>query len=129
MEGLMFDKNYSLAVEIKNLILSFFYYADIDIVYDNDLDEYFITTRDEKLYYSEAYGMLVLAINQGILWKYGNFNFYFILDNKPARQKNTVEKISFEQKEAGSYFSWGVYNTDNMRIEGGAEFSDYYLVA
>ena len=62
-----------------NKILSNFIHADIEIIFDKERNEYFISTRNKELYYSEAFGMLVLKISQN-LWKRGIFNFYFILD-------------------------------------------------
>jgi len=128
MEVFMFDKNYLLAIEIKNMILTNFYYVDINIIYDKGLDEYFISTHDENLYYSEPYGMLILAINQDILWKQGYFNFYFILD-KTIHNINIAEEISFERKYTDSYSLWGVRDTDNIQIESDIEFSDFSLAA
>jgi hypothetical protein len=124
----MFDKYYSLAIEIKNMILSNLYYDDINIIYDDELDEYFISIHDENLYYSESYAMLVLKINQDILWKQGYFNFYFILD-KTIHNINIAEKISFERKDADFDSLWGVHDTDNIQIESDIEFSDFSLAA
>jgi len=104
----VFDKNYSLAVKIKNLILRDFPYADINIVYDKGLNEYFISTNDEKLYYSEAYGMLILTINTDILWGQGIFNFYFILDVQEHELGKMTKKITFSPTDEINYKTWFV---------------------
>jgi len=69
-----------LARSIRNKILSNFISAEINITYDKEQNEYFISTRDKNLYYSEAYGLLILDIKQNILWEQGKYNFYFTLD-------------------------------------------------
>ena len=83
----MFDRNSALALVVKNIILTSFLDADIEIVFDKEQGEYYISTRNRELYYSEAYSMLILDINQNILWKQGIFNFYFILEEGRSKYK------------------------------------------
>jgi len=87
----MFDKNSALAIMIKNTILSNFLYADIEISFDKEQNEYYISTRNKELYYSEAYGMLVFDIEQNILWKQGIFNFFFILEEGRSKYKKIMD--------------------------------------
>jgi hypothetical protein len=105
MEVPMFSKNDSLALEIKNKILTNFIQANIEIVYDKEQNEYFISTRNKDLYYSEAYGLFTLEISQG-LWEQGIFNFHFILDVKPSQFEDMEKCMSFDVKEMATFTSW-----------------------
>jgi len=102
----MFNNNNALALEIKNIILNNFIQADIEIIFDKERNEYFISTRDKELYYSEAYGMLILEINQNILWRRGVFNFYFILDLRPNQFENMIKDTLFTSKETSFSAQW-----------------------
>jgi len=101
----MFSKNDSLALEIKNKILTNFIQANTEIVFDREQNEYFISTRNKDLFYSEAYGLFTLEINQG-LWEQGIFNFYFILDVKPNQFEDMEKRFSFDPKETDTFTSW-----------------------
>jgi Rps23 Pro-64 3,4-dihydroxylase Tpa1-like proline 4-hydroxylase len=104
----MLNNNYALALAIKNIILTNFLHADIEITFDKEQDEYFISTQNKEIYYSQAYGMLLLEINQNILWKQGIFNFHFTLNVKPSQPEELVRKMTFDQKETNSYLLWNV---------------------
>jgi len=98
----------ALALEIKNIILTNFLNADIEIIFDKEQNEYFISTRNKELYYSEAYGMLILDISQNILWGQGIFNFYFILDIREHKSNEMTKNITFSLTGETSYKTWDV---------------------
>ena len=125
----MFDKNNALAIKIKNTILSNFLYADIEISFDKEQNEYYISTRNKELYYSEAYGMLVFDIEQNILWKQGIFNFYFILEEGHNKYKKMADVMSVAREESGSYSVWNTYSTGNLTFDNNIELSNFYLAA
>jgi len=100
-----------LARSIRNKILSNFIFADIDIIYDKEQNEYFISTRDKDLYYSEAYGLLILDIKQNILWEQGKYNFYFTLDVQEREFDKMITNITFSLKDEIVYKSWDVKKT------------------
>jgi hypothetical protein len=107
----MFENDNFLASTIRNIILSHFIYADIDIIYDKEQNEYYISTRNRDLYYSEAYGLLILDIKQNILWKQGKFNFYFILDIRGREFVTITEKIIFSHTDEIKYKTWDINKT------------------
>ena len=121
----MFSKNDSLALTIKNKILSNFINANIEVIFDKEQDEYFISTRNKELYYSEEYGMLVLEINQN-LWKQGIFNFYFILDLRLNPFENMVKDTLFTSKETNSFTQW---NLHTHTVSDDEHFIYYYPLA
>ncbi|MDR1836641.1 MAG: hypothetical protein LBQ89_03180 [Treponema sp.] len=104
----MFNHEDFLALEIKNIILTNFFHADIEIIFDKERNEYFISTRNKELYYSESYGMLILEINQNILWKQDFFNFYFILDLRRNPLENMAKNILFTSEET-SFTQWNLH--------------------
>ena len=112
----MFNENYGLAMEIRRKILSRFINADINIIFDKEQDEYFISTRNEELYYSEKYGQLVFEINQSILWGQGIFNFYFILDRREREFSEIVKEVSFSLQAKIPYTSWNIDDTAVHRL-------------
>ena len=69
-----------LAMDIKNKILNQFNNADIDIRYDDEQNEYFISTKNKILYDSEEYEKLIFEIKQEMLYGRGIFNFYLTWD-------------------------------------------------
>jgi len=103
----MFDENFALAIEIKNKIVSHFINADITISSDKGQNEYFISTRNKELYYSEEYGRLIFEINQDI-WSQGIFNFYFIVGNRGCEFSEIVKEISFSPQTTIPYTSWDI---------------------
>jgi len=105
----MFNNYNALAMEIKNIILANFIHADIEIIFDKERNEYFISTRNRELYYSEAYGMLILEINQNILWKQGVFNFYFILDLRPNQFEDMAKDALFTSEETSFFAQWDLH--------------------
>ena len=113
----MFDNGGFIALKIKNKILSHFIHADINIVFDKEQNEYFISTRDRELYHSETYGKLVLEINQNILWGQGIFNFYFVLDSRGREFDKTVKEILFSIKKEVSYTAWNVNHTSALFVD------------
>jgi hypothetical protein len=94
----MLNNDNNLALIIKNIILTAFLHADIEVNFDKERNEYFISTRDKDLYYSEAYGLLILDIEQNILWKQGRFNFYFILDVRGRGFDKMTEMAAWEKE-------------------------------
>jgi hypothetical protein len=100
-----------LARSIRNKILSNFIFADIDIIYDKEQNEYFISTRNKDLYYSEAYGLLILDIKQNILWEQGKYNFYFTLDIQEKEFDRMIKNITFSLTDETDYKSWDVKKT------------------
>jgi hypothetical protein len=102
MEEYVMDNN-ALALTIKNNILANFPFADIEIIFDKELGEYFISTRNKELYYSEAYGMLIFEINQNILWKQGIFNFFFILDERDHEINKLSQDITVSLSDEVHY--------------------------
>ena len=98
----MFNNDDSLALEIKNTISINFIHANIEIIFDKERNEYFISTRNKELYYSEEYGMLVLEISQN-LWKQGIFNFYFILDLRLNPFENMAKDTLFDSEETNFF--------------------------
>ena len=125
----MFDKNCVLAADIKNKILSRFIDAEINIFFDKERNEYFISTRDKDLYYSEEFGMLVFEINQGILWKQGIFNFYFILDLREREFINAADKISFSRKNETAYASWDINSAPRIFADKHIDTGNFSLAA
>jgi len=121
----MFNENNALVIEIKNKILLQFIDAEIDIFYDKDQDEYFISTRNKELYYSDDYGKLIYEINQGDLWVNGIFNIYFIL-----RENDTsVKEMSFSVDKETVYTSWNVDKTQAFNTDKMYYFNDNSLAA
>jgi len=104
----MFNHEDFVALEIKNIILTNFFHADIEIIFDKERNEYFISTRNKELYYSEPYGMLILEINQNILWKQGFFNFFFILDSRRNPLENMAKNTLFTSEET-SFTQWNLH--------------------
>ena len=96
------DDNY-LALKLKNLIESRFPYADIKISFNKDFGEYFISTRNKELYYSEDYLMLLFEIDNDILWEQGKFNFFFTLNQRGPEYDFMANSIIFSVKESGHY--------------------------
>jgi len=107
----MFDKNYTLALKIKNLILINFPYAGINVFHDSTLNEYFISTQNKELYYSDEFGKLILEINQNMLWGQGIFNFYFILDVRENELDRVAKIITLASVNEVRYMPWEVNNT------------------
>jgi len=107
----MLENDNLLAFNIKNKIESDFINAKINIIYDKEQNEYFISTRDKDLYYSESYGLLILDIKQNILWKQGKYNFYFILDAQEQEFDKLSKKITFTLKNEIDYKPWNVKKT------------------
>jgi hypothetical protein len=124
----MFENDNFLAGSIRNIILSNFINANIDIIYDKGQNEYFISTRDKNLYYSEAYGLLILDIKQNILWKQGKFNFYFILDVRERDFDKMTEKTTFSHTDEISYKTWEV-NKPSIFIDKYVDTDNFPLVA
>lgn len=125
----MYNKDFVLALEIKNKILSHFVQADVDIFYDKEQDEYFISIRDKELYNSEEYGKLVFEINENILWGQGIFNFYFILDTRDCGFEKTTKEISFSLQDEIQYTSWIVNNTHSLFVDKHFDLNDSSLAA
>ena len=125
----MFDKNYALAMDIKNKILTNIMYADIDIFFDKEQNEYFISTRNKELYYSEAYGKLIFEINQDILWGQGIFNFYFILDTRAREFDNASKETIFFLQNENLYKSWDVKNTHSLFAGKYTDMDNFSLAA
>ena len=123
----MADKNYTLAIKIKNMILSSFPYLDINIYFDNESNEYFISTRNKEQYYSEGYGMLVFEINQNILWGQGIFNFHFVLEEREADK--LAKSISFSANNETRYTSWDISSTHTLLVTKHAEADGFALAA
>ena len=124
----MFNNDDSLALEIKNKILTRFIHADISVFFDKERNEYFISTRNKELYYSEGYGMLVLEISQN-LWGRGVFNFYFILDVRDHEFNKTANEISFSLKNEIHYILWDVSNTPPLIVDKYTGTDNYSLAA
>jgi len=122
----MFNNYNALAMEIKNIILTNFFHADIEIIFDKEQNEYFISTRNRELYYSEAYGMLILEIKQNILWRRGVFNFYFILDLRPNQFEDMAKDTLFTSKETNSFTQW---NLHTHTVSDDEHFIYYYPLA
>jgi hypothetical protein len=118
----------TLALTIKNKILTTFLHADIEINFDKEQNEYFISTRDKDLYYSEAYGLLILDIKQNILWKQGKFNFYFILDVRERDFDKMTEKTTFSHTDEINYKTWEV-NKPSLFIDKYVDMDNFPLVA
>lgn len=124
----MVDKNDTLAIKIKNLILSNFPHANINIFFDKEQSEYFISTSNEELYHSEAYGTLVMEIKMNILWKQNIYNFYFILDIRDRIFDNITEKITFLLEDETIYKTWDVNNSSSF-VDKHINISDFSLAA
>jgi len=120
--------NNALALAIKKIILTKFLDANIKITFDKEQNEYFISTRNRELYYSEAYGMLVLEINQNILWKQGIFNFYFILDVRKHKFDKITKNITFSLADEIVYKPWGV-KKQSLFIDTHISVNDFSLAA
>lgn len=105
------NRNDTLAMTIKNKILLKFPYADIDITLDKEQNEYFISTSDEELYHSEAYGVLVMDIKLNILWKQNVYNFYFILDLRKSEFGKMTKNMTFSPANEINYKTWDVNKT------------------
>jgi hypothetical protein len=129
MEKTMFNNNNALGLEIKNKILEKFINADLEVYMDREQNEYFIVTHNKELYYSEAYGMLVLEINQNILWKQGIFNFYFILDVRANELGIMAKNMSFSQEKTYPYELWSVSNTHEFAVGNDIALNDFSLAA
>jgi hypothetical protein len=125
----MINKNYTLALKIKNMILSTFPSLDICIYFDDELNEYIISTRNKEIYYSNEYGKLVFEINQEILWEQGIFNFYFILDESERESDKLAKGISFSQRNEVHYTSWVINNTHSLTIDRYDGIENYSLAA
>jgi hypothetical protein len=125
----MFNKNNALILEIKNRILKKLINADIEVYLDREQNEYFIVTHNKDLYNSEAYGMLVLEINQNILWKQGIFNFYFILDVRANELGIMAENMSFSQEKTYPYELWNISNTHEFAVCKNIALDDFSLAA
>jgi hypothetical protein len=102
----MFDDNNVLATEIKNRIMKNFLYANANVVFDQEHNEYFVSVDNRELYYSEAFQSFVMGIKQDILWKENVHNFYFILDETLYGFERIAREISFERKETSAYAIW-----------------------
>jgi len=124
----MLNNNNALALKIKNIILRNFLHADIEVVFDKERDEYFISTRNKDLYYSEAYGMLILEISQNTLWKQGIFNFHFILDVREPECNKMTEKTTFLLTEEIKYKTWDV-NKPSFFADKRVDVENFSLVA
>jgi hypothetical protein len=125
----MFDSKNGLAITIKNILLTHFPCAEIDIIFDKEQNEYFISTRDEKLYYSEEYGMLIMEIKLNLLWDNGIFNFFFILDSTPIQVEKLFDSISFSQKEITPDFYWNIGNNNVLSVKDNIESNNLFLAA
>lgn len=125
----MVDNNHALAIMIKNKIQTHFINAGVNIIFDKERNEYFISTRNRDLYYSQAYGILILEINQNTLWGRGIFNFYFTLDEKQDHLEKMAEQTSFDRKESKHYEMWGVHNTHILFVDNHVVPGDYSLAA
>ena len=125
----MVDKNYTLAMKIKNEILSNFPSLDINVYFDNESVEYFISTRNKEQYYSDEYGKLVFKINQKYLWGQGIFNFYFILDESKKETDKLANFISFSTNNEIHYISWDINNTNSLLIDEHTCMDSFALAA
>jgi len=122
------DRNDALAMTIKNKILLTFPYADIDITLDKEQNEYSISTSNEELYHSEAYGALVMDIKMNILWKQNIYNFYFILDVRDREFDRITNKITFSPTDEINYKTWDV-NKTSFVVNKLVEIADSSLAA
>jgi hypothetical protein len=124
----MFDNDNSLALEIKNKILDRFIHANTSVFFDKEHNEYFISTRNKELYYSEEYGMLVLEISEN-LWRQGKFNFYFIFDARSHEFDRATKEISLSPENEILYASWGVNNTSFVFVDEYINTDNFSLAA
>jgi hypothetical protein len=124
----MLNNNNALALSIKNIILTNFLHADIEIIFDKEQNEYFISTRNKELYYSEGYGMLMLEISKDILWKQGIFNFYFILDERNHEFDKMTKNLTFSLANEIIYKTWDV-NKPSLFVGKHIDVDNYSLAA
>jgi len=125
----MFDNGNFVALEIKNKIRSHFIDADINIVFDKEQNEYFVSTQNRELYYSEEYGKLVLEISQSLLWGQGIFNFYFVLDSSGREFDKTVKEILFSLKREVTYTAWNVNASSALFVDKHVDVNDSSMAA
>jgi len=117
-----------LARSIRNKILSNFISADINITYDKEQNEYFLSTQDKNLYYSEAYGLLILDIKQNILWEQGKYNFYFTLDVQEREFDKMTTNITFSLTDEIDYKSWDIVKKTPIFVDKQID-TDYFPLA
>jgi hypothetical protein len=110
----MFDDMNVLVTEIKNRIMKIFLYANVNVVFDQDHNEYFVSVDNSELYYSEAFQSFVMGIKQDILWKENIHNFYFILDETFYGFERITREISSERKETSAYAIWDFCNGSSI---------------
>ena len=125
----MSDKNYTLAMKIRNIILSTFPSLDINVYFDNELKEYIISTRNKEYYYSENYGKLISEINNNILWCQGIFNFYFILDEGEKEFDMLTNVMSFSFNNEILFKPWARDTSNLLLIEKHNNTDNYSLAA
>jgi hypothetical protein len=124
----MLNNNDSLVSAIKNIILTNFPYAGTEVIFDKEQNEYFISTRNKELYYSEAYGMLILEINKNTLWEQGIFNIYFILDVRDKEFDKMTEQITFSFMDETAYKTWDV-NKTSLSVDKHIDTHNFSLAA
>ncbi|MCL2138266.1 MAG: hypothetical protein FWH41_01915 [Treponema sp.] len=121
----MIEKNNIWALWIKNKILSCFPYAGTVITFDKEQNEYFVSTPNKDLYYSESYGLIVFEINQ-TLWNQGIFNFYFTLES----DFHMIDKIiPFLFTEERIYSFWGINNNLALFVDKDTNMDNFSLAA
>jgi hypothetical protein len=125
----MFDANSVLATEIKNRIMKNFLYANVNVVFDEAHDEYFVSVDNRELYYSEAFQSFVMGIKQDILWKENVHNFYFILDVTLYGFERITKEISFERKETSAYTIWDFCNENSLAVDRLMTIDTFHLAA
>jgi hypothetical protein len=125
----MFDDRNVLATEIKNRIMKNFLYANVNVVFDQEHNEYFVSVDNRELYYSEAFQSFVMGIKQDILWKENIHNFYFILDETLYGFEKITGKISFERKDASAYVIWDFCNGNSIVADTRITADIFHLAA
>ena len=124
----MFSNDDILVIKIKNKIQARFPQSNIEIRFDKELNEYFISTRNKELYYSDEYGMLIFEIDSEILWKQNKFNFYFVLNERYNGLNMLINKLSFSYKINDNYIDWNI-NKPNIFIERYNDTNNFSLAA
>jgi hypothetical protein len=66
---------------LKRKVYEKFPSANVNVVHEEDNDEYFFSVDSRKLYYSDDFQNFIMKLKIDMLWPENIYNIFFTLDN------------------------------------------------